>query len=616
MIDLNAIANSAVVASQHQVNRTSVIQTQNNAVKMEQELKPAPSNVIQKLTIPQLIGYMQNADEISIRKLFRFLSKEQVVALQGINSQIEDEELREVIANYSAPDDDFDDVPDDAEVESADIPISDDEDVDVFDDSEVESVDALAPDDEDAMFDEDIESSDENVSALDDDLFDDEDELSSEDEELVDLDDNNSFITDDVDDIGEDSPGQEEPTSPQGTIEPTLVVPVIPQGIIESVESDSSPSDMDADFDDIPEDEFDSEDFDDIAEDESQVNTGAQSVNDFQPLVEPAFDEDFDDLDEISDEDTPDNFDDIPDDEFADEVAAPQAKIASPQVKIASPRVQVATPLLDELVNPASQGTIGSSDTKSVQDLDAFDENFDDEFDEVESDSSDDFDDFDAEDDTVDVDEVPVNLVDNLTRVAPATSKIASFSPVTKPVVEPEPDIAVQDEVLEEPVIEKPVSRQSTKHLGSPGGTTVPSRKSVSSGQVKKSAVQSEFSSAFKGIRGLDDIEDITEAIEIPVKRATKSIDTKPQAQLPCSDGVVESKGKAGSTLSRDPSIPEPTVGELYEKGWTLMTYMSKNRGNKAAMHLDVVGKYFPMAVIKAGEARGKFTIHKNYLRK
>lgn len=608
MIDLNAIANSAVVASQHQVNRTPVIKIQNNAVKMEQELKPAPSNVIQKLTIPQLIGYMQNADESSIRKLFKFLSKEQVAALQGINSQIEDEELREVIANYSAPDDDFDDVPDDTEVESVDTPISDDEDVDVFDDSEVESADALAKDDEDVMFDEDIESSDENVSDLDVDLFDDEDELSSEDEELVDLDDNNSFIIDDVDDIDEDSLGQEEPTPPQGTIEPTLVVPATPQGITESVESNLSPSDMNDEFDDIPEDEFDSEDFDDIAEDKSQVDIAVQSVNDSQPLVESVSDEDFDDLDEIP-EDTSDNFDDIPDDEAADEVV-------TPQVKVDSPRIQVATPLLDELVNPTSQGIIGSSDTKSVQDSDAFDENFDDEFDEVESDSSDDFDDFDAEDDTVDVDEAPTNLVDTPARVDPATSKIVSSSPVEKPVVEPEPDIAVQDEVLEEPVIEKPVSRQSTKHLGSPRGTIVPSRKSVSSGQIKKSAVQSEFSSAFKGIRGLDDIEDITEAIEIPVKRATKSIDTKPQAQLPCSDGVVESKGKAGSTLSRDPSIPEPTVGELYEKGWTLMTYMSKNRGNKAAMHLDVVGKYFPMAVIKAGEARGKFTIHKNYLRK
>ena len=612
MIDLNAIANSAVVSSQHQVNRTPAVQMQNNVVKMEQESKPAPSNVIQKLTIPQLIGYMQTADETSIRKLFKFLSKEQVSALQGINSQIEDEELREVIANYSAPDEAFDDIPDDTEVESSDTPTSDDifdEDMDSSGDIDEFDEAVESSDDESEDFDEVAEFADEPDSDSDD-LFDDEDGMPDEDEAFSDSDDNNSSASDEFDDIDDSYLAKEEQAPVQGITKFTPVDNPVPQGIIEPVEDDSDSSDMTDEFDDFSEDTFESdEDFDDIEADEVQTAESVPLVRESQSSVEQSSDEDFDDFDEISEEDTTDAFDDVIDDDNVVEEPVSSSKID--------------TPLLDRLVSPASQGTINSYDEKSVKDIDAFDDEVDsadsDDFDEfedeafdgevAESQGSDDFDEFDDEADSGVTVNKPV-------KTATKTPKIAGSSAVVKPVIAPDPDIEAPDEDIEDPVIVKPAPRQGTKHLGSPRGTTIPSRRFTTQGQLKKSAIQSEYSSAFKGIRGLDDIEDITKDIELPVKRATKSIDAKPQAQLPCSDIATKSEGKAGSTLSRDPSIPEPTVGELYEKGWTLMTYMSKNRGNKAAMHLDVVGKYFPMAVIKAGEARGKFTIHKNYLRK
>lgn len=61
----------------------------------------------------------------------------------------------------------------------------------------------------------------------------------------------------------------------------------------------------------------------------------------------------------------------------------------------------------------------------------------------------------------------------------------------------------------------------------------------------------------------------------------------------------------------REPSA----AGEIYVDGWSILTYLDKNKGNKEACHIDVVSRYYPKAIIL--KANGKlFEIHKGYLRK
>ena len=56
--------------------------------------------------------------------------------------------------------------------------------------------------------------------------------------------------------------------------------------------------------------------------------------------------------------------------------------------------------------------------------------------------------------------------------------------------------------------------------------------------------------------------------------------------------------------------------GVLYEPGWSILTYLTKNKANKEAKHIDTVRKFYSEKTIRSGEMSGMFIIHKGYLRK
>ena len=632
MIDLGTIANSTVVNAQHRVNKAMTAQ---NTRKMEQESGSAPSNIVQKLTIPQLVAYMQNSNEATIRKLFNFLSKEQLDALKRINNKLEDEEIQEMIANYSAPDDAFDDdFPDDASQGTIDdtpddADFSDIEFDDISDDTssddvdEFEAIDATSSD----VVDE-FEVSDDDFDELSDD-FDTQMESFDTLEDIDDIPDGIDDIPDGIDDVPDgtdDSTIDEGVALAQGTTsdieEPVasdepenVAVPIVAENLKRlEVSDDDSAFD---DFDDV----IDEEDSDSEMSETSSKGTifetevGAISSEDVNMKVEDDFNagdiDDVEDLDEFDEVDA----DFINSEDEPDVVDMAEEKVNIPQQAIES---SDSTPDMESIGAEDEFDDILADDTDSDEAFDDFEDDSDDVEDSIDN-LTDDFD--DIADDTANSEDDTSDFLDDVD----APSFVAAVPPAQGTITSdeaPAPRVANKSATTQssrKTSVEIPARVvNKTRHVEDSGEkrVAISDRKSVSSTQMKKAAQQSEYASAIKGITGLGDLSDLDSIISEPVSKPSKPRDVKPAPKVANSSRPAVSSGTAKVTLSRDPSIPEPTVGELYEKGWTLMTYMSKNRGNKAAMHLDVVCKYFPMAVIKAGEARGKFTIHKNYLRK
>lgn len=58
------------------------------------------------------------------------------------------------------------------------------------------------------------------------------------------------------------------------------------------------------------------------------------------------------------------------------------------------------------------------------------------------------------------------------------------------------------------------------------------------------------------------------------------------------------------------------TCGEKFDPSWSILQYLSANKDNKEARHIDVVSKHFPISLIRRGEDEGQFIISKGYLRK
>ena len=163
-----------------------------------------------------------------------------------------------------------------------------------------------------------------------------------------------------------------------------------------------------------------------------------------------------------------------------------------------------------------------------------------------------------------------------------------------------------------EPVVEKSkpaVAKKAQAEQVKPKSNPNAASRAVTPEHIKKSSTRAKYSDAFVGIKGLS-VSDTEEIAGDVVPEASKSESKSKMSVTPKDTSVAK------DTLSRSSDNSESLVGEVFEKGWTLMTYLAKNMGNKEAMRLDVVSKYFPMPVIRAGEAKGKFVIHKNYIRK
>lgn len=75
------------------------------------------------------------------------------------------------------------------------------------------------------------------------------------------------------------------------------------------------------------------------------------------------------------------------------------------------------------------------------------------------------------------------------------------------------------------------------------------------------------------------------------------------------------------NTVVQEPSLDDSSVsnsicGEKFDPSWSILQYLSANKDNKEARHIDIVSRYFPISLIKRGEDAGQFIISKGYLRK
>ena len=102
------------------------------------------------------------------------------------------------------------------------------------------------------------------------------------------------------------------------------------------------------------------------------------------------------------------------------------------------------------------------------------------------------------------------------------------------------------------------------------------------------------------GIQGLNDPpRKVKSPAEMKHKPQQKPVPKATTADISCKKHTAVSKN-----------------GVLYEPGWSILTYLTKNKDNREAKHIDTVRKFYSEKTIRSGEMAGLFIIHKGYLRK